>query len=71
MAPTAVAAALWPDCIKLSYDAYAFVEVQSPRTYGQLVLDPLLTCGEKANATVIEELYPDVFKNKLFDCVQV
>lgn len=69
--PTAVAAALWPDCIQLSYDAYAFVEVGSPRTYGQLVLDPLLTCGEKANATVIEELYPDVFKDKLFDCVQV
>lgn len=68
--PTAVAAALYPDCIKDSYKAYAFVEIQSPRTYGQLVLDPLFTCGEGANALVVEELHADRFKQRLYDCVK-
>lgn len=63
--PTAMAAALYPDMVRESFEAYAYVEHKSERSYGQFVIDRLNLLHEPPNATICVSLHAERFKTAL------
>lgn len=65
--PTTVAAALYPEMIKTATPCYSYVDVKGNHTYGQTVFDTMDILKRPKNATLVSELYADMFKNKIYE----
>lgn len=61
--PSAMAAALYPECIRTEIPAYAVVETKSEGTYGEVIIDQKGILGKPHNVTFVTELDGPEFKN--------
>lgn len=64
--PAAMAAAIYPETILETVDAFAEVEYKSERTYGQVILDTMGLLQKPANVTVCKSFDGAKFKQRLF-----
>lgn len=64
--PVTVAAALYPDMVTASFEAYGYVEHHSERGYGQFVIDRLGLLREAPNLTICQSIDALRFKEKLY-----
>ncbi|OCQ52772.1 Pyrimidine-specific ribonucleoside hydrolase RihB [Photorhabdus australis subsp. thailandensis] len=65
--PITMAVALYPnEMIEDKLEVYGYVEYQSTRSYGHLVIDSTHLLNNPHNMTVVTKIKDGVFKNKLF-----
>jgi purine nucleosidase len=67
--PVAVAAAIYPDTVLETLDAYVYVETGSQSAYGQVVIDHKHLLGKPSNAVVCQSLDGRAFKERLFKAI--
>jgi purine nucleosidase len=65
--PAAMIAALFPETVLESYEAYVDVEFKAEKTYGQLLIDSMNILNKKPTATICKEMNGDLFKQILYD----
>ena len=69
--PATVAAALYPETVLETISAYAYVEYQSERTYGQVVIDSLNLFAKKTpNVEICRMMDGAAFKQRLYRAIQ-
>lgn len=59
---SAMAAAIFPECVEKTLPAYTSVETKSEETYGEVVIDHVGIMGEPFNATFVTGINADKFK---------
>lgn len=64
--PAAMAAILYPECVKECGDYYCDVDVSNGISYGALLVDRTREFGAEPNAAVCSELHGDKFKEYLY-----
>jgi purine nucleosidase len=64
--PVTMAAALYPDTVCETFDAYAYVEYKSESAYGQVIIDYMNILGKQTNIKVCKSLDGNKFKEHLF-----
>ncbi len=67
--PATVAAAVYPDTVVDTVDAYTYVETRSETAYGQVVMDTMHLLKRKPNATICRSLDGRRFKERLFRAI--
>ncbi len=67
--PTAVAAAIYPEVVSESFEAFASIEYTSEKTYGQLLIDIDHTLNKAPNAKFCKKLDAIKFKKIMFDLI--
>ncbi len=63
--PAALAAAIYPDTVRETIDAFAAVETKSEKTYGQVIIDTMGLLEKQANVKVCKSLDGVKFKQHL------
>jgi purine nucleosidase len=64
--PAAMIAALFPETVLESYDAFVDVEYKAEKTYGQMLIDSMNILDKKPNATICKSMDGDLFKHILY-----
>jgi len=64
-----VAAALYPDTVLDTVDAYTYVETRSETSYGQVIMDTMHLLKREPNATICRALDGRRFKEHLFRAI--
>ncbi len=67
--PAAVSAALYPETVLETYEAYVYVEYKSEATYGQVIIDRMNLSGKKPNARICKSMDGRRFKERLFRAI--
>jgi len=67
--PATVAAAIYPDIILETFDAYTCVEYKNDSTYGQVIIDQMNLLSQPPNATICRAIDGQKFKQRLFQAL--
>ena len=67
--PAAMAAVLWPDCIKTCAEYPCEVEIMNGPSYGALVIDRNHEFGSKHNAIICSQLHAELFKQNVINAL--
>lgn len=67
--PVTMAAALYPEIVLETYQAYTYAEINSPTAYGHLVIDRAGLLKQSPNTTICAKIDAGAFKQKLFKAV--
>jgi purine nucleosidase len=67
--PATVVAALYPETVTATFDAYTTVETRSELTYGQLLIDAGNTLSKQPNARICQAMDGKLFKQRLFKAI--
>lgn len=64
--PSAVAAALYPECIAVCDEYFCEVDISNGPSYGNMLIDKLHFSGKPKNAEICSKLHPDKYKEYIF-----
>ncbi len=67
--PATVAAAIYPDIILETFDAYTCVEYKNDSSYGQVIIDQMNLLSQPPNATICRAIDGPKFKQRLFQAL--
>lgn len=65
--PAAMVAALFPETVLESYDAYVDVEYKGEKTYGQMLINSMNILNRQPNATICKSMDGELFKQILYN----
>ncbi len=68
--PATMVAALYPETIRESFDAFVDVEYRSEKTYGQMMIDYMNILEKQPNATICKTLDGKLFKERLLSRIK-
>ena len=69
--PSAIAAALYPECIDHCEKYHCEVDVSNGPSYGSLIVDYYHFSGKEKNAYICSKLKPELYKKYIFDKLRV
>ena len=69
--PAAMAAVLWPECIKTCAEYPCEVEITNGPSYGALIVDRNHEFGRKPNAVICSELHAGLFKQCVINALSL
>lgn len=69
--PSAVAAALCPECIERCEKYYCEVDVSNGPSYGSVLVDSNFFSGNEPNVYICSKLYPDKYKEYIYKTLKV
>jgi len=67
--PATVAAAIYPEIVLETLEAYTYVETKNESTYGQVIIDYTDVLEKAPNAVICRSLDPQAFKERLFQAI--
>jgi len=67
--PATVAAAIYPEIVLETWDAYTYVETKNESSYGQVVIDYMHLLNKTPNAVICRALDGKAFKERLFRAI--
>ncbi len=69
--PSAMAAALYPECIERCEKYYCQVDVTNGPSYGSMLVDVNYFSGQEPNVYICSKLYPDKYKSYIYKTLRV
>lgn len=69
--PSAMAAALYPECIEKCEKYYCEVDVSDGPSYGSVLVDVNYFSGKEPNVYICSKLYPDKYKEYIYRTLRV
>lgn len=69
--PSAMAAALYPECIEHCEKYYCEVDVSNGPSYGSVLVDSNFFSGKEPNVYICSKLYPDKYKEYIYKTLRV
>lgn len=69
--PSAMAAALFPECIEHCEKYYCEVDTTNGPSYGSMLVDVNFFSGKTPNVYICSKLYPDKYKNYIYKTLRV
>lgn len=69
--PSAMAAALYPECIEHCEKYYCEVDVSNGPSYGSVLVDSNFFSGKEPNVYICSKLYPDKYKEYIYRTLRV
>lgn len=69
--PSAMAAALYPECIEHCEKYYCEVDVTNGPSYGNVLVDTMHWSGKEPNCYICSKLYPDKYKEYIYRTLRV
>lgn len=67
--PATVAAAIYPETVLETWEAYTYVETKNESTYGQVIIDYMHLLNKSPNAVICRSLDGKMFKERLFRAI--
>lgn len=67
--PATVAAAIYPEIVLETWEAYTYVETKNESTYGQVIMDYMHLLDKAPNALICRALDAKAFKERLFRAI--